>query len=807
MYARACRRIVRAKSLDRWVAACSRAGFTLAVLLAAAGTTAGRAAAEAKPAAAPETLTPIAFIQALLGIALQTIALLTIIALLVVFVRWSMRQRSGLTILPFEVTGSEVKCYGQAIANALAYDLDRIDQMSRNVLFRSTNLEKPLPPTQRPTQQVRTATIQGPVSGGARIPALQLAGDAGAQIPDISFELGGSKFSLGGALQSLQRLWIRREPQVVVLGSLQTLGSDIRLIAILNKFGQRPWRSADPGSRSVVCSVAATVENEGQVLEHVRDLAFQIYFELTDDASRPTRTWQGLKFRCDAIASYGEYSTEPSPDLLRKMCAYALAAVRAEPANRTFFDLLYGLGGTASKSGAYEYATRMLDSAIELLGKNMADDGDRRKEDVNNLADAYNALGMCHLSLGDYPRAEVAFRKAFINNRELLDAYANLGWLYKLEGRDDEVRDLVSKAPVEFLEQTSPDDLAAWYLSLDYPAKALNILREQEAAHLRLQFIQTLESCGQRGEAIKECRNLINALDGSDPSLASLYNQLGTLLAESNSTDEALQAYQRAIALDPDDASPHNNLALLYADDQPEKAIVEFKRAVALDPELTVAHMNLAYHYKAMKMDEFAIVQLERVVHLFPEEVSAQFELGIAYDEQERTDDALDHLKHAVQLQPGNPYARDYLAYIYAKKGLLEEAVSETKRVIENIPENLRAQGFLAHLYRKLGRASEFDAQVKVAQRLKAEAIRRRPDTPPFADAYYEACFDALCGNTEGALKNLKEALTKHIKSPIYAQRDMDFEFISSDPRFQKLISDQLAQDESDNGGVATQEN
>src|SRR5262249_17013366 len=158
-----------------------------------------------------------------------------------------------------------------------------------------------------------------------------------------------------------------------------------------------------------------------------------------------------------------------------------------------------------------------------------------------------------------------------------------------------------------------------------------------------------------------------------------------------------------------------------------------------------------------------AVAQFERVVHLFPDNFNAQYELGVAYDEQGKTDDAMDHLKEAVRLQPGNPYARDYLAYLYAKNDELDKAVSETRPVIEKMQENLRAQSFLAYLYRKQSRTAEFEHQVKIARRLKAEILRSQPERPAFDDIYYEACFDALCGDNEASLGKLEVALAEGV--------------------------------------------
>jgi tetratricopeptide (TPR) repeat protein len=53
---------------------------------------------------------------------------------------------------------------------------------------------------------------------------------------------------------------------------------------------------------------------------------------------------------------------------------------------------------------------------------------------------------------------------------------------------------------------------------------------------------------------------------------------------------------RRAIEADPDNASAHNDLGVLYlSDGRPEEAMPEFNRAVALQPRLTVALVNASF--------------------------------------------------------------------------------------------------------------------------------------------------------------------------------------------------------------------
>ena len=211
-----------------------------------------------------------------------------------------------------------------------------------------------------------------------------------------------------------------------------------------------------------------------------------------------------------------------------------------------------------------------------------------------------------------------------------------------------------------------------------------------------------------------------------DPEYATAYTLLGfTHLMDvnwskspRNSMEQALQAAQRALALDESFPPTHNLLCAIYRKQrQWEKAIAEGKRAIALNPNYARGHMSLA---------------------------DTMLYAG-------RFEEAIEHAKKAIHLNPY--YHPRYLATLgrsYQMAGYHEEALRVYKEYRVRC-EKWKCPPWwgrlmLASTYIELGQEDEARAHI-------AEVLRARPDyslekyakTIPFKDpAHSKRILDAL---------------------------------------------------------------
>ncbi|KKL20038.1 hypothetical protein LCGC14_2459480, partial [marine sediment metagenome] len=82
------------------------------------------------------------------------------------------------------------------------------------------------------------------------------------------------------------------------------------------------------------------------------------------------------------------------------------------------------------------------------------------------------------------------------------------------------------------------------------------------------------------------------------PLFTDAYLLTGNLLSDQGKTDEAAEAYRRAVEADPESAKAHSSLGNAErALGRPEAAEAAYKRAIELKPDSAEAHFNLASLY------------------------------------------------------------------------------------------------------------------------------------------------------------------------------------------------------------------
>jgi len=136
--------------------------------------------------------------------------------------------------------------------------------------------------------------------------------------------------------------------------------------------------------------------------------------------------------------------------------------------------------------------------------------------------------------------------------------------------------------------------------------------------------------------------------------------------AESDNRHEAIEAYDRALCIDPQNLDALLNCGTLcYEEGNLKKAAEYFTRALQVDSENALAHFNLGSVLEEVGRLEAARLHLRHAVRLEPDYPDAHYNLAFVCERLGAHNEAQRHWEAYLRLDPTSPwcaYARQRLA-------------------------------------------------------------------------------------------------------------------------------------------------
>ncbi len=173
------------------------------------------------------------------------------------------------------------------------------------------------------------------------------------------------------------------------------------------------------------------------------------------------------------------------------------------------------------------------------------------------------------------------------------------------------------------------------------------------------------------------------------------FYRLGLDLQEQGRPGEALQAFEKAAALDPAQGEVRLELGIVHArQNQWERAFEELDRARQLNPDDPRVHLYLAEVLWKLGHHAEAIARLREAIRLQPDYWEAHYRLGDDLAQENATAAAATEFEQVVRLNPGYQKARLNLGVALFKLGRAEEAVRQFDEVLRVDPQNRQALDF-----------------------------------------------------------------------------------------------------------------
>jgi tetratricopeptide (TPR) repeat protein/glycosyltransferase involved in cell wall biosynthesis len=235
-------------------------------------------------------------------------------------------------------------------------------------------------------------------------------------------------------------------------------------------------------------------------------------------------------------------------------------------------------------------------------------------------------------------------------------------------------------------------------------------------------------------DAIQVYRQVLTqlSLEGKPPDTTptppEVWHWLGMAYQQAGRVEDAVHAYQQAIALNPQEPRTFNNLGIaLKTLGQYPAAIAAYRHAIHLKPDYADAFNNLGNLYRQQEDWEEAIAQYQTVLTLNPQHVDALHSLGAVYQYQEQYPEAIAQFRQALHLKPNHPDLHNSLGNALQRLKQFDAAIACYQRALELRPHDPAFHNNLAAALQELGRLDESIAYYQ-------KALELRPNYP---DAFY----------------------------------------------------------------------
>lgn len=222
------------------------------------------------------------------------------------------------------------------------------------------------------------------------------------------------------------------------------------------------------------------------------------------------------------------------------------------------------------------------------------------------------------------------------------------------------------------------------------PARSEDLLR-QATGNANAWYVRGLAR--QRQNKLTDAVEAFEKAAALDPDLPAAFNGLGGVLAQIGSITKAEESLREAIRLQPDFADAHNNLgALLAASGNLPEAMEHYETALRFRPGFTEARYNFGLALARSKQFADAKSQMDIVVRENPLHAGAHQVLGALLAGMSRNNDAVRHYKEALRIQPDFGRAMVGLAAVYASAGNRDAAIELLRKAATGSDASIRAQ-------------------------------------------------------------------------------------------------------------------
>lgn len=219
-------------------------------------------------------------------------------------------------------------------------------------------------------------------------------------------------------------------------------------------------------------------------------------------------------------------------------------------------------------------------------------------------------------------------------------------------------------------------------LALSSCAHFLEAEKTEDAAKIHLQVAIDRFNSREYNKAIEACQKAI-AIDGKMPES---YNHLALIYMETKRYQKSFEAFKKALELRPQYPEVFNNLGVLFnRQEKYNEAIGYFQKALADSAYLTPEnpYTNMGYSYFKMGQLTTAKAFHQKALDVVPNFCLAGKNLGDVYVKEKRFSQAEKYFRKAVRNCPLYQEARYKLGLVLVKMGDRKMAKAELGKLVK----------------------------------------------------------------------------------------------------------------------------
>lgn len=200
---------------------------------------------------------------------------------------------------------------------------------------------------------------------------------------------------------------------------------------------------------------------------------------------------------------------------------------------------------------------------------------------------------------------------------------------------------------------------------------------------------KALEGQGRLEEQIVLYTRCIKTGDLSPQVRTSAYYNRGNAYSDRGQNDRAIQDYDAAIGINPNDADVYNNRGIAYRNKGLyDRAIQDYDKAIEIDPKKARVYTNRGNAYSDKGQYDRAIQDYDKAIEIDPKSARASAARGNVYRSKGLYDRAIQDYDKAIELDPQYALAYENRGLAYYSKGQYQRAAAEFRAALTLKPDN-----------------------------------------------------------------------------------------------------------------------